>query len=218
MRRTLLSVLVALSVSGAALADDGDISKINGTAEVESGQHAGDVSSVNGSVRVGDRAVVKKASTVNGAVELGASASATKAETVNGTVTLHEMAQVSGTVETVNGRLKLERGADVRGQVSNVNGDITMEGAHVAGGIETTNADITVDKGSKVEGGILVKKPGMSWFSSNNNRVPKVVIGPHSVVQGKLTFEREVELYVSDSATVGPIEGATAKKFSGEAP
>lgn len=218
MRRTLLSLLIALSVSGAALADDGDISKVNGTAQVEAGQHAGDVSSVNGSVRVGDRAVVKEASTVNGAVELGESASATKAETVNGTVTLHEKAQVSGTVETVNGRLKLERGADVRGQVSNVNGDITVDGAHIGGGIETTNADITIGEGSKVEGGILVKKPGMSWFSNSNNRIPKVVIGPHAVVQGTMKFEREVELYVSDSATVGRIEGATAKKFSGSAP
>jgi len=217
MRRTLLSLLIALSVSGAAMADD-DISKVNGTAQVEAGQQAGDVSSVNGSVRVGDRATVKEASTVNGAVELGESSSATKAETVNGTVTLHEKAKVSGTVETVNGRLKLERGADVRGQVSNVNGDITIEGAHVAGGIETVNADITIGEGSKIEGGILVKKPSMSWFNKSNNRTPKIVIGPHAVVQGTLKFEREVELYVSDSATVGRIEGATAKKFSGAAP
>jgi hypothetical protein len=57
----------------------------------------------------------------------------------------------------------------------------------------------------------------MSFFSSND-RVPKIVIGPHAVVQGNLTFQREVELYVSDSATVGKIEGATAKKFSGSAP
>ncbi|SEN50801.1 hypothetical protein SAMN02800694_3645 [Luteibacter sp. UNCMF331Sha3.1] len=217
MRRTLLSLLIALSVSGAALADDGDISKVNGTAQVEAGQQAGDVSSVNGSVRVGDRAVVKEASTVNGAVELGESASATKAETVNGTVTLHEKARVSGTVETVNGRLKLERGADVRGQVSNVNGDIAIDGAHVAGGIETVNADITIGEGSRIEGGILVKKPTMSWFN-HNDRTPKIVIGPHAVVQGTLKFEREVELYVSDTATVGRIEGATAKKFSGAAP
>src|SRR4051812_15915209 len=55
MRRTLISLLIALSVSGAALADD-DISKVNGSATVEAGQHAGDVHSVNGSVRIGDRA------------------------------------------------------------------------------------------------------------------------------------------------------------------
>ncbi|KLD68905.1 hypothetical protein Y886_44085, partial [Xanthomonas hyacinthi DSM 19077] len=88
--------------------------------------------------------------------------------------------------------------------------------AHVGGGIETTNADVTIGEGSKVEGGLLVKKPN-SWFHSND-RNPKIVIGPHAVVQGNLTFERDVDLYVSDSATVGKIQGATPKKFSGNAP
>jgi hypothetical protein len=31
-------------------------------------------------------------------------------------------------------------------------------------------------------------------------------------------FKREVELYVSDSATVGKIEGAKPQKFSGDHP
>jgi acyl-[acyl carrier protein]--UDP-N-acetylglucosamine O-acyltransferase len=215
MRRTLISLLIALSVSGAALADD-DISKVNGTAQVEAGQHAGDVHSVNGSVRIGDNAVVHKASTVNGAVELGKSATATVVKTVNGGVTLHGNARVADEVQTVNGRVLLERGADVKGQLSNVNGEISLDGAHVGGGIETTNADVTIGEGSKVEGGLLVKKPN-NWFHSND-RNPKIVIGPHAVVQGNLTFERDVDLYVSDSATVGKIQGATPKKFSGNAP
>lgn len=216
MRRTLLSLLIALSVSGAALADE-DISKVNGSATVEAGQHAGDVHTVNGSVRIGDRAVVQKASTVNGAVELGESATATIVKSVNGAVTLHAGSKVSDEVETVNGKVQLEKGADVKGPLSNVNGEISLNQAHVGGGIETTNADITIGEGSRVEGGILVKKPTMSWFSSND-RVPKIVIGPHAIVQGTLTFERDVELYVSDSATVGKIVGATPKKFSGNAP
>src|ERR1700754_4527722 len=198
MRRTLISLLIALSVSGAALADE-DVSKVNGTAQVEAGQHAGDVHTVNGSVRIGDNAVVQHARTVNGGV------------------TLHDNARVSEEVETVNGRVLLERDADVKGQLSNVNGEISLQGAHVAGGIETTNADVTIGEGSKVEGGLLVKKPSMSFFSSND-RIPKIVIGPHAVVQGTLSFQRDVELYVSDSATVGKIEGATPKKFAGSAP
>ena len=47
---------------------------------------------------------------------------------------------------------------------------------------------------------------------------PRIVIGPHAVVQGKMTFKREVELYVSDSATIAAIEGATPTKFSGDQP
>jgi hypothetical protein len=217
MRRTLLSLFIALSVSGAALASDDDVSKVNGTASVEAGQHAGDVHTVNGSVRIGARAVVQKASTVNGAVELGESATATVVKSVNGAVTLHEKSKVSDEVETVNGRVQLEPGADVKGHLSNVNGEISLNQAHVGGGIETVNADVTIGEGSKVEGGLLVKKPSMGWFN-NSDRTPKIVIGPHAVVQGSLTFEREVELYVSDTATVGKIQGATAKKFSGSAP
>jgi len=46
----------------------------------------------------------------------------------------------------------------------------------------------------------------------------RVVIGPGAVVKGTLSFQREVKLYVSDRATIGPVEGATVNKFSGEHP
>jgi hypothetical protein len=38
------------------------------------------------------------------------------------------------------------------------------------------------------------------------------------VVEGPLEFEREVKLYVSDTAKVGEIKGATPVRFSGEKP
>jgi hypothetical protein len=38
------------------------------------------------------------------------------------------------------------------------------------------------------------------------------------VVEGTLDFEREVELFVHDSARIGKVSGATAKKFSGATP
>ena len=44
------------------------------------------------------------------------------------------------------------------------------------------------------------------------------MIGPNAVVDGTLDFERDVDLYVSDSAKVGTIKGATANKFSGDRP
>jgi len=44
------------------------------------------------------------------------------------------------------------------------------------------------------------------------------VIGPHAIVDGTLEFRREVDLYVSDSARVGTIKGATANKFTGDHP
>lgn len=55
------------------------------------------------------------------------------------------------------------------------------------------------------------------WFNLAR-REPRIVIGPGAVVQGKLKFEHEVELLVSDRAKIGPVEGAKAVMFSGNEP
>ena len=216
MRRILLALTLLLPL--AAVAADNDIDKVNGSVQVDAGQHAGDVSSVNGSVHVGDHAVVQKASTVNGSVDLGAQARAGELGTVNGAIRLAGGSQVDGKVEAVNGAISLAQGAQVDGHLSNVNGAINLDAAHVAGGLETVSGDITVGAGSHVEGGILVDKPNNGWFHWSSERKPVVVIGPHAVVQGTLEFRRPVVLKVSDSAQIGPVKGATAEKFSGAAP
>ncbi len=218
MRRNLITLAFGLALPLSALAADNDVSKINGTVHVESGQQAGNVSTVNGAVRIGDNATVQKASTVNGSVELGDKSQATAIDTVNGSVTLGASDRITGTVSTTNGGIRLGEHTDVAGKTSTVNGGITLNAAHVGGGIQTTNGDITVGANSHVEGGILVDKPG-GWFNWNsNNRLPHVVIGPHAVVQGPLEFRREVVLQVSDTAQIGPVKGATPVKFSGDAP
>jgi hypothetical protein len=48
--------------------------------------------------------------------------------------------------------------------------------------------------------------------------VPRIVIGPGAAVQGELRFERTVQLFVSDKATIGTVTGATPISFSGESP
>ncbi|WNL46621.1 hypothetical protein RKE25_02985 [Dyella sp. BiH032] len=216
MRRTLLALALVLALPLTSQARDNDVDKINGAVRVETGQQAGDVSTVNGSVHVGDHAVVQKASTVNGSVELGTQAQATEISTVNGSASLGPGAKVSGNVGTTNGAIRLGKGADVAGKAANVNGGIHLDAAHVGKGISTVNGDIIVGDNSRVEGGILVEKPG-GWFN-NNNRRPRVVIGPHAIVQGTLEFRREVILQVSDSAQIGPVKGATPTKFSGDMP
>jgi len=42
------------------------------------------------------------------------------------------------------------------------------------------------------------------------------VIGPNAKVDGALVFEHEVSLYVHETATTGPITGATATRYSGD--
>ena len=62
-----------------------------------------------------------------------------------------------------------------------------------------------------------MRKPG-GFFNLGAEDVPRIVIGRGSVVGGTLNFERPVKLYVSDKATIGPVQGATAVKYSGERP
>lgn len=214
MKAHWLSVL--LLFSAAALAEGENIDKVNGSIRVENDQRAGDLSTVNGSIRVGDKATVREIDTVNGSVTLGDEATANEIDNVNGSITLGEKARVARGVDCVNGSITLERGADVGGKLENVNGRIRLVAAHVGGGIFTTSGDIEVGANSRVENGIRVDKPDLSWFRFGKSDVPRIVIGPGAVVQGTLRFEREVKLYVSDSATIGTVVGATAVKYSGD--
>lgn len=221
MRHTLLvlALVPALLLPLAAAAHGfSDTDKINGSVRVEAGQQAGDVSTVNGGVYIGDGAVVQKASTVNGVVDLGDKVQAREIDTVNGAITVGASSHVSGTIEAVNGAIRLGKNADVTGKTSNVNGVISLDGAHVGGGLATVSGDILVGANSRVEGGILVDKPGGMFHFNSDSRKPRVVIGPHAVVQGPLEFRREVVLQVSNTAQIGQVTGATPVSFSGDQP
>jgi DUF4097 and DUF4098 domain-containing protein YvlB len=214
--RIIAAVAVILALSGCDISVDGDGStKINGSVHIAAGKAAEEARTVNGSIHIDDNAAVTSAVTVNGSVRLGAHATATSAKTVNGGITLGEGAHVSESAGSVNGDLTLASGAEVSGSLANVNGKIDLHSAHVAGRIKTVNGNISILGASHVEGGILVEKPGSMLFNSED---PVIVIGPGAVVQGNLTFERKVKLYVSDKATIGAVTGATPIPFSGDNP
>jgi DUF4097 and DUF4098 domain-containing protein YvlB len=218
MKRAIPALAAALSLvfASAAFARGIDVDKVNGSIHIENGQQAGELSTVNGSIRVDSGATAEKVSTVNGGIELGDNVTVDSVETVNGGIELGRGARVARGVEAVNGHIELAQGADVAGKASNVNGRISLEGAHVGGGIKTVSGDVEIGANSHVEGGLLVEQPhGFSWGKNKN---PRIVIGPHAVVDGTLEFRREVDLYVSDTAKVGTISGATANKFSGDRP
>jgi DUF4097 and DUF4098 domain-containing protein YvlB len=195
------------AVSTVALASTYNISKVNGSIEIDTGQEAGDVSTVNGGIRIGEGARVHDIETVNGSIRLEDRAVAKSADTVNGSITVGEQVQVDGEVATVNGGVELGKGARVGGSLETVNGRMDLTEATVAGGLETVNGDITVGANSRVDGGILVEKPNKSSWSAGKQRNPRVTIEAGAVVNGTLRFEREVDLYLSPSATIGSIEG-----------
>jgi len=213
---TTLALMVALSGCGDSFNGDGS-TKINGSIHVPAGKQPGAVATVNGSIEVDDNAAVTSAKTVNGSVHIGDHATATSLASVNGAITLGAGAHVSGSVSSVNGELTLREGAEDAGALSNVNGKITLSGAHVSGGIKTINGSMSITGASRVEGGILVKKPSGVVVETSSD-VPRIVIGPGAAVQGELRFERTVQLYVSDKATIGTVTGATPIPFTGDTP
>jgi len=224
MIRTSVAALILVLAASPVLArhdddGDGDYEKVMGTVHVDAGQHVNKASSVNGSVDIGANAVVKRAETVNGSVTVHDHATLDSVETVNGSITLEEGVHISGKVTLVNGRITVGSGGEVGGKLSNVNGAIQLTATHVGGGIESTNSNLTVGANSRIEGGIFYQETSDGWFSFfGRPNVPKIIIEPGAVVKGTLDFRREVELYVSDRATIDTVKGATVHKFSGASP
>ena len=228
----LLAMLLSVPAFGAS---------INKSIKIGAGEEAGGATSVNGSISVGSDAVVtgnlktvngtiridagaqiQKATTVNGGLRLSENVRAENLSTVNGSIKVGEGASIDGDVGAVNGRITLQRGTTVSEGVGNVNGQIELSGAIVGGNIETVNGDIELADQSVVRGDIIVEKPGGWSWGKERRRKPRIVIGPGSRVEGEIHVEREVELFISDSAEVGNVSGEMsiddAERFSGERP
>ena len=224
MNRTILFVALLASAGAASASPDTDtqaryIDKINSSITAEAGQAYGDLSTVNGSIRIESNATLKDAETVNGSIRLADDVHSGGLTTVNGSIHVGSRARIDGAIETVNGGIFVDRGGKVQRGIETVNGAIGLVDTDLGGGIETMNGDITVGVGSHVKGGIRIEKPGKSWgLRMGKPKVPRVVIGPNVVVEGALVFEREVTLYVHQSARVGAVSGATAQRYNGASP
>ncbi len=202
----------------------GPLSSVNGSITVGNSVVVdGDVATTNGSIRIGDNVQFQAAETTNGKIRVGSGAITDSLETVNGEISVGENASIQRGVETVNGGIQLSRGSTVGDDVGTVNGSLTVEGTEVGGDLSTVMGSVAVTEGSVVRGDVVIRKSkswGFNW--GGENRKPKVVIGPNSQVLGSIVAEQEIELYISDSATVGAVTGKAsldeAVRFSGDRP
>jgi cytoskeletal protein CcmA (bactofilin family) len=165
--------------------------------------------------------------TITRDISLAEHARADSLHSVSGAITLRRNSRVSGDVETTDGELVLEPGSEVCGRLRNVSGSIRIDAARVGGLVTTTYGDLYIGPDSRLEGGIVVDKRNVFGLTFGDFRLgvpvgratpPRVVIGPRATVAGVLRFKREVQLLVSESATIGPIEGATPVMFATEQP
>lgn len=218
-----LGASINKSVKIGAGEEAGGATSVNGSITVgESATVTGNLKTVNGTIRVDDGAIIQKASTVNGGLKLGDNGKAESLSTVNGSIRVGEEATIDGDVEAVNGRITVEKGANISDNLGNVNGEIDLNGAVVGGDLSTVNGDIDLTDGSVVKGDLIVEEPGGWSWGKDKSRKPRIVIGPGSRVEGTIVLEREVELFISDSAEVGGVSGVMsmddAERFSGDRP
>lgn len=228
----LLVMLMAVPAFGASInksikieagSKSSGASSVNGSISIgENAVVSGNVRTVNGTIRVDSGASIQKASTVNGAVRISDNVQSESLATVNGSVTVGALATVDGEIEAVNGRISVDKGSTVALDVSNVNGQIELTGAQVGGDVATVNGDVYVVEGTVVKGDLIVEKPSSWSWSTSKSRKPRIVIGPGSSVEGVIRLEREVKLFISDTATVGGVTGVMtledAVRFSGNSP
>lgn len=226
MNRTLLFT-VLLATAGIAHAHESaggeqrgrSIDKVNGGITAQAGQSYGDLSTVNGGIDLERGAKAEDVETVNGGIEAEDDVSARSVSTVNGGIRFGQRARIDGGVETVNGGIYIGRGGNVRRDLATVNGAIGLVDTDLGGGIETVNGDITVGVGSHVKGGIRIEKPKGNWgVRWGKPKLPRIVIGPDAVVEGDLVSKREITLYVHQSARIGNVSGATARRYSTPTP
>lgn len=228
----LLTLLLVVPAFGASInksikveagSESGGASSVNGSITVGADAVvSGGIKTVNGSIRVDSGARIENASTVNGGVRIAENVQARNLSTVNGAVKVGESAVVDGEIEAVNGGVSVKSGVTIARSVSNVNGQIELSGAAVGGDVSTVNGDINVVDGSVVKGDLIVEKPSNWGWGNKKNRKPRIVVGPGSTVLGVIDLEREVELYISESAKVGGVSGVMslddAIRFSGDKP
>jgi DUF4097 and DUF4098 domain-containing protein YvlB len=211
------------SVDVPAGATVAEASSVNGSVTVGEGASVtGEASTVNGAVRIAENATIADVSTVNGSLSIASGVKTENVGTVNGAIRIGENATINGWIEAVNGSINVARGGAVAGNVSNVNGSIELEASEVAGDVVTVSGDISLTDGAVLRGDVVVEKSGGWGWGRKSDRVPKIVVGPGSRVLGTIRLEREVKLYVSDTAEVGGVEGALsmsdAIRFSGDRP
>jgi hypothetical protein len=200
--------------AGSAVAAD-DITRSNGSIATEPGVEYGVLKTSNGGIRLADDVVAADVSTINGGIRAGDGIRSDSIATVNGGVRIGKRATITGSVRTVNGSILVGHGGHVGGNVETTNGAIGLVATEVGGDVAISNGDLTIGVDSHVRGSVHVRKASANWMPIRiTTRRQRVVIGPGVVIDGSLVIEREVALYVHDTARIGEVTGAEPVRYS----
>lgn len=206
----------------AAGASTGRLNAVSGDIELADKVVAGNVQAVSGDIDADDDVRTGDAETVSGDIKFGARAQAGSTQTVSGDLRFGAGGRLAS-AETVSGDVFIDRGGRVQRGIRTVSGAIGLVGTEVGGDILTYTGNVTVGVASHVRGNLIVRKPnnegGIQVVSIRlKPEPPRIVIGPNARVDGTLTFEHPVKLYVHRSARIGKVSGATPVMFDTPTP
>lgn len=192
----------------------GDVSTVNGSIRIGPATSAGAIHTTNGSITLDQAVEAESVATTNGRVRIGNDARIGESVgSTNGSIELDAGARVSGAVETSNGHITAAEGVIIADEVRSNNGRVRLTGVDVRF-VSTANGPIELLDGTHVRDGLEVRPVR----GTTPDEPPRIIIGRDVVVDGPLRFEREVELWVHESARIGEVEGAEARVYSGDRP
>ena len=192
----------------------GDVRNVNGAINVGAGTRLNQLRNTNGSIELGAETEVASVRSTNGRIRIGQGAAVSEnVSNTNGAIELAKEVTVGGNVETTNGPLRVAEGSRIGGKASSLNGPIVLTAAR-AGDIIGANGSIELLDGTVVDGEIHVRETRGTVSSGT----PRIILGRNVVVEGPIRIEREVQLYIHESARTGEISGAEPISFSGDRP
>lgn len=195
-----------------------NIDAINRSVSIEDGRKVGNIDLINGSIELGDDSSAGSLDSINGSIHLGDRVTVRNIDATNGRIRAGKQLTVRGSIDATNGSVWLGAGSRVEGDLDALNGGIELHSTQIAGAIESVNSSLETGPDSRIVGGIRYRK-ATGWFNnSGNSRAPRIVIGPRTEVLGAMQFERAVELWVHQSASIAEVVGAEVRTYSGERP
>ncbi|MDD4863982.1 MAG: hypothetical protein PHE38_08220 [Alishewanella agri] len=162
----------------------------------------GDVSRVNGSISLNEQSRAGKVSTVNGSIRLAEQVQIDSAETVNGSIKAAQNLTVQRGLSTVNGSIETAAGSTIKADISTVNGSIRLSGSEVGGKLQTVNGNISLLAGTVVKGDLIYaeRKRQSGWFGKDDSNQPTLTISADSRVEGKIILRQPVQLKLENAS------------------
>lgn len=190
--------------------------------------------SKNGSIRLGPSTrVTEFVKTLNGPISLGENVEVGGDVSVhNGEIRIARNARVRGSVSVQTGEL-IAAEAEIEGLLSVGSGALKLRGGRLGGDVRDHTADVELMEGVVVEGDLrLGKASGMSGetevrvagmsiaVEGLGMAASRVVIGPRSELRGPiLGADLMTDIWgARETARIRRTEGASIKRFRGEAP